>query len=197
MEELRALVRKWNLHHKRNFWRENPTKDDVVAALNRHIKRVKVVHDNIESKRAERREADRKRQAQNASGDGNFFLKAVLSSELNLRVEKNPSLSYQGCALPRLRQPHDSDFPVDAVETGLIYMSRWSHENPRNEVINEGTDGALVHADTKNESKTAPVSASEANLGGSGDASNSSHTMYAQEQFSLALLNMTMRDQVL
>lgn len=37
MEELRALVRKWNLHHKRNFWRENPTKvcvrDDVSYAL--------------------------------------------------------------------------------------------------------------------------------------------------------------------
>eukprot|EP00903_Cladosiphon_okamuranus_P011079 g10458.t1 len=67
MEELRALVRKWNLHHKRNFWRENPTKDDVVAALNRHIKHMKLVHDHIENKKAERREADRKRQqVQNA-----------------------------------------------------------------------------------------------------------------------------------
>jgi hypothetical protein len=27
MEELKELVRKWNLHQERNFWRHNTTKD--------------------------------------------------------------------------------------------------------------------------------------------------------------------------
>jgi hypothetical protein len=36
-EELRALVRRWNLHHERHFWRNHPTKDDVVSALTRCV----------------------------------------------------------------------------------------------------------------------------------------------------------------
>ena len=33
MEELKGLVRKWKLHHERNFWRNHQNKDDVVNAL--------------------------------------------------------------------------------------------------------------------------------------------------------------------
>lgn len=41
MEELKQLVRKWKLHHERNFWRNHPTREDVVLALTKHLRKVK------------------------------------------------------------------------------------------------------------------------------------------------------------
>jgi hypothetical protein len=36
MNELKALVRKWKLHHRRNFWANHRTRDEVVFALYEH-----------------------------------------------------------------------------------------------------------------------------------------------------------------
>lgn len=202
MEELRALVRKWNLHHKRHFWRENPTKDDVVAALNRHIKHMKLVHDHIENKKAERREADRKRQVQNSSGEG------VNPQRKTTSVKKRPPLEStsdtclysEGVALPRLSRPSESILPSDSVETGIIYMSRWGQDNvkgdePTNaradsktQEIIERKSTSPQHAELKDE-----YSSSEGLQGSTKDTTNK---LQAQQKCCLALLNMTMRDQV-
>ena len=33
IEELKDLVKHWNLHRQRGFWRDHPEKDDLVRAL--------------------------------------------------------------------------------------------------------------------------------------------------------------------
>ena len=38
MEQLKGLVRKWKLHHERNFWRNHPSTEDVVNACHKHLK---------------------------------------------------------------------------------------------------------------------------------------------------------------
>ena len=38
MDELKLLVRQWNMHHERNFWRNHPDKDGVVMALYKRLK---------------------------------------------------------------------------------------------------------------------------------------------------------------
>lgn len=198
MEELRALVRKWNLHHKRNFWRENPTKDDVVAALNRHIKHMKLINDNIENKKAERREADRKRQVQNTPGDGSSRLRVTSPPRRCTQVGGASSLSYQGFTLPCLGRPADLDMPVDSVENGLIYMSRWGQESTRaDDHTNRGMEQVLTTADVESE-RTRPLcfGSRQESVSELRDSSNIARKMKAQQKCSLALLNMTMRDQV-
>ena len=41
MEQLKGLVRKWKLHHERNFWRNHPSTEDVVNACHKHLKEKK------------------------------------------------------------------------------------------------------------------------------------------------------------
>ena len=41
IEELKLLVRRWNMHHERNFWRNHPDKDSVVMALYQKMKQRK------------------------------------------------------------------------------------------------------------------------------------------------------------
>ncbi|GMH76078.1 hypothetical protein TrST_g9441 [Triparma strigata] len=41
IEELKLLVRRWNMHHERNFWRNHPDKDSVVMALYQKMKQKK------------------------------------------------------------------------------------------------------------------------------------------------------------
>jgi len=43
MEELKLLVRQWNMHHERNFWRNHPDKDSVVMALYKKLKELKAI----------------------------------------------------------------------------------------------------------------------------------------------------------
>jgi len=38
MDELKLLVRQWNMHHERNFWRNHPDRDAVVMALYQKLK---------------------------------------------------------------------------------------------------------------------------------------------------------------
>lgn len=203
MEELRALVRKWNLHHKRNFWRENPAKDDVVAALNRHIKHMKLVHDHIENKKAERREADRKRQVQNTSGEGVSAPRKTtpLNSRPPLESASDTCLYSDGVALPRLDRPSDAALPSDSVETGIIYMSRWRQENAKGD--ESTTDKAENNALQANlESRSASPQRVEAEDDHDddelqGSKRDNANKMQAQQKCCLALLNMTMRDQVI
>lgn len=201
MEELRALVRKWNLHHKRNFWRENPSKDDVVAALNRHIRHMKVVHDNIENKKAERREADRKRQVQNTAGEGsNPPRMTSLKVRPPLENVSDTCLYSEGVPLRGLPRQVDAVSPADYVETGIIYMSRWGQEGNNNgeEPTSGRTDQAAIREDIGRRS-ISPRLAETRDDRNSGDLLGSKNTaskMQAQRKCSLALLNMTMRDQV-
>lgn len=201
MEELRALVRKWNLHHKRNFWRENPSKDDVVAALNRHIRHMKVVHDNIENKKAERREADRKRQVQNTAGEGNNPPRmASLKVRPPLENVSDTCLYSEGVPLRGLPRRVDAVSPADYVETGIIYMSRWGQEGTNNgdEPTSGRTDQAAIREDFGRRS-ISPRLAETRDDRNSGDLLGSKNTaskMQAQRKCSLALLNMSMRDQV-
>ncbi len=203
MEELRALVRKWNLHHKRNFWRENPTKDDVVAALNRHIKHKKLVHDHIENKKAERREADRKRQVHNSNGEGVNLPRKTTSVKRRPPLENasDTCLYSEGVALPRLSRPSESVLPSDSVETGIIYMSRWGQDNAK------GDESTGAKADNKAqeiiERKSASPQHAEHNQddfssaeGLQGSKKDTTNKLHAQQKCCLALLNMTMRDQV-
>lgn len=200
MEELRALVRKWNLHHKRNFWRENPTKDDVVAALNQHIKHMKVVHDNIEHKKAERREADRKRQVQHTAGEGISPSRTVTSSKRKPPLENTSEtcLYRDGLPLHRLDWPADAGFPTDSIETGMIYMSRWGHENAKGDESIQRVENVALQEDLAGNS-TPPRHSETAGDDGDNDlrgAKNNASKMQAQQKCSVALVNMTMRDQV-
>lgn len=202
MEELRALVRKWNLHHKRNFWRENPTKDDVVAALNRHIKHMKLVHDHIENKKAERREADRKRQVQNASGEGVSLPRKTTSLKRRPPLESasDTCLYSEGVALPRLDNPSDTALPSDSVETGIIYMSRWGQDNAKgDELMDALTENNALQEPL--ERRSSPPQRTEAEDDGDdcslqGSTKDDTNKLQAQQKCCLALLNMTMRDQV-
>lgn len=200
MEELRALVRKWNLHHKRNFWRENPTKDDVVAALNQHVKHMEVVHDNIETKKAERREADRKRQMQIATGEVACLPRVVTSTSQTPQMGSTSDtfLYRQGVALPRLERPADSELPADSIETGIIYMSRWGQDNARtDDSARTGTEVVAFNADVEGERAVpAQYDIKEDDADESCDANDAASNIQAQQKCSLALLNMTMRDQV-
>lgn len=202
MEELRALVRKWNLHHKRNFWRENSTKDDVVAALNRHIKHIKVVHENIENKKAERREADRKRQVQNTTGESDSIPRTMASLKRRPPLESasDTCLYREGVALHRLERPVDAGLPTDSVENGIIYMSRWGQENSKS-IESTSDEAEKVGLLEDFERGSAPPQSIETDeeydtddmLGPKDDANK----MQAQQKCCLALLNMTMRDQVI
>lgn len=202
MEELRALVRKWNLHHKRNFWRENPTKDDVVAALNRQIKHMKLVHDHIENKKAERREADRKRQVQNASGEGVSPPRktASLKRRPPLESTSDTCLYSEGVALPRLDNPSDTVLPSDSVETGIIYMSRWRQDNAKSGELTDAKieSNALPEPLERRSASPRRTEAEEDCDDGSpqGSGKDNTNKMQAQQKCCLALLNMTMRDQV-
>ncbi|CAB1104642.1 unnamed protein product [Ectocarpus sp. CCAP 1310/34] len=201
MEELRALVRKWNLHHKRNFWRENPTKDDVVAALNHHIKHMKLVHDHIENKKAERREADRKRQVQNAIGEGVSSSKTAncMKKRPPLETSSDTCLYNEGVALPRLDRPADVSLRPDSIESGIIYMSRWRQDNGKGDKLasDKGEQDALQE---KLERMSVSPQHDEAKDDGDVDdlqaAKDDMNKMQAQRKCCLALVNMTMRDQM-
>lgn len=203
MEELRALVRKWNLHHKRNFWRENPTKDDVVAALNRHIKHMKLVHDHIENKKAERREADRKRQVQTTSGESVSHPSNTGSLKRRPLLENTSDtcLYSGGVALPRLERPADATLPAGSVETGIIYMSRWRQDDSKGEI----STSVKAEDDTFQENLERSISSPRwveaeddpADDDGAQVSKETTNKMHAQEKCCLALLNMTMRDQVI
>lgn len=201
MEELRALVRKWNLHHKRNFWRENSTKDDVVAALNRHIKHMKMVHDNIETKKAERREADRKRQVQNASGEGVSPPRTLASLKQRPPLESisDTCLYRDGVALHRLDRRADAGVPTDSVETGIIYMSRWGQENAKSDASRtDDAEKVALQVDLERDDAS-PHDIATNCKGDANELQSSKHDAnkkQAQQKCSLALLNMTMRDQV-
>lgn len=202
MEELRALVRKWNLHHKRNFWRENPTKDDVVAALNRHIKHMKVVHDNIENKKAERREADRKRQVNNTAGESVSPPRTIPSLKRPPPVEstRDTFLYREGVALHHLDRSADTSLPADSIQTGIIYMSRWGQESGKGDDA-VGVEAEKVALQEDLEGGSASPQHLETNDDDDGDdlkiSKDNANKIQAQQKCSLALLNMTTRDQVL
>ncbi|CAM9466039.1 unnamed protein product [Scytosiphon promiscuus] len=202
MEELRALVRKWNLHHKRNFWRENPTKDDVVAALNRHIKHMKLVHDHMENKKAERREADKKRQVQNTSGEyiSHPSNAESLKRRPQLESTSDTCLYSGGVALPQLGRPADATLPPDSVEAGIIYMSRWRQKDFKGENAASEKAETDIFQEHIERSIASPRWVEAEDDGADDDgmqvSKDSTNKMHAQEKCCLALLNMTMRDQM-
>ena len=63
MEELKGLVRKWKLHHERNFWRNHTSKDDVVNALHAYMRERRRLEDL-------KREIAAKREAMTRAGTG-------------------------------------------------------------------------------------------------------------------------------
>ena len=63
MEELKGLVRKWKLHHERNFWRNHTSKDDVVNALHAYMRERRRLEDL-------KREIAAKREAMTQAGKG-------------------------------------------------------------------------------------------------------------------------------
>lgn len=201
MEELRALVRKWNLHHKRNFWRENPTKDDVVAALNRHIKHVKLVHDNIESKKAERREADKKRQVPSAPGEAFRHSGTVptLKRVAPLTVTTNACFRREGVIVRELNRLADADLPRDSVESGIIYMSRWGRESTKDDHLTRAEEKDTVERDALEQRSPSPETSetddNTASVRGRAFM-NDATKMQAQQKCCSALMNMTLRDQV-
>lgn len=205
MEELRALVRKWNLHHKRNFWRENPTKDDVVVTLHRHIKHMKVVSDSIESKKAERREADRKRYLPKTTRESDGPPWTLTSSKCK-PPKTNTSgtcLYHEGCALRSLNETTHPCLPTDSVDNGIIYMSRWGKQNSN---INIKNDGPLNHEventslpDNLEGKQASPQNLDKGDINNDVDVRDSksrTYKMHLEQKSCLALLNMTMRDQV-
>lgn len=201
MEELRALVRKWNLHHKRNFWRENSTKDDVVNALNRHIRHMKVVSDSIESKKAERREAYRKRHLPNTirESDGPPW---TLTSSKCTPPKTNISgtcLYREGYALRSLNESAHSGLPTDSVDNGIIYMSRWGQQNIKNEgSLSHGVENTSLQENLEGK-RASPQNLEKGdnnNFTDVRDCKSRTYKMYLEQKSCLALLNMTMRDQV-
>lgn len=156
---------------------------------------MKVVHQNMEDKKAERREADRKRLVQSAFGEGQYPQRVASRTE----GPSNTFLYHQGVALPRLARPVSAELPVDSIETGIIYMSRWAQDNTKiDDITSEGTENLASKADLEDKN-TAPEPLEEGDgrdVGGSRDESNAKK-IQAQQKCSLALLNMTMRDQVL
>lgn len=156
----------------------------------------------MENKKAERRQADRKRQAQSASGESPSQQR-VTTTALK-RVPPTASAFdtcryHHGSALLQLDQLADDELPSDSVETGLIYMSRWGHES--------ATHDDATSDRTKNDASKARLEDKGAAHGRlkaqdvDGDKANDgvarASRMQAQQKCSLALLNMTMRDQVL
>lgn len=163
---------------------------------------MKVVHENMENKKAERREADRKRQVQSASGEGHCPQRVTttpLKRASRTESASDTFLYHQGIALPRLARPFNADLPVDSVETGIIYMSRWGQDNAKNDdATSQGSEKVASRADLEDKN-AAPEPLEEGDYhdaGGSRDEINA-NKMQAQQKCSLALLNMTMRDQVI
>lgn len=160
------------------------------------------MHENLENKKAERREADRKRQVQSASGDGQCSQRVVRTPWKRASRPESASDTYlyrQGVALPRLGRPVSADLPVDSIESGIIYMSRWCQDNAKHDdTTSVGTDNVASRADLGENHATSELL--EARDSHDGDGSRDeigTNKMQAQQKCSLALLNMTMRDQVL
>lgn len=197
MEELRALVRKWKLHHQRHFWRENATKDDVVAALNRHIKRVKHMHDDLEHKRAEK-EAGRKRQTQTTAGESGFRSRILSCPKYRLPSDGALGTRYQALALPHLTRSFEANPTVDSIETGLVYMSRWGQEKSRiQEQICNNFDEPVETETAKSEDATPRrLGSDKGDEDDCEDLKDRVDRTHAQQRCSMALLNMSMRDQV-
>ena len=73
MEELKGLVRKWKLHHERNFWRNHQSKDEVVNALHRHLRNRKAQREKLARLRDEKaRLSGKDRNLSLETGDGYF-----------------------------------------------------------------------------------------------------------------------------
>ena len=69
MEELKGLVRKWKLHHERNFWRNHQSKDQVVNALHAHMRERRRL-DELKKEIAEKRILLTQQQHGGAHGPG-------------------------------------------------------------------------------------------------------------------------------
>lgn len=160
------------------------------------------MHENLENKKAERREADRKRQVQSASGDGQCAQRAVTTPWKRASRTESASDTYlyrQGVALPRLGRPVSADLPIDSIETGIIYMSRWCQDNAKHDdATSVGTENVASRAGLGDNHATAELLEARDSHDGDGSRDEvSANKMQAQQKCSLALLNMTMRDQVL
>lgn len=202
MEELRALVRRWNLHHKRNFWRENPTKDDVVTALHRQIKHMKVVSDSIESKKAERREADRKWHLPKTTRESDGPPWTLTSSKCKPTKTNTSStcLYHESCALRSLNEPAHPGLSTDSVDNGIIYMSRWGQQNIKNEgSLSREVENTSLPENLKGK-RASPQNLekrySNNVITDVRDCKSRTYKMHLEQKSCLALLNMTMRDQV-
>ena len=69
MEELKGLVRKWKLHHERNFWRNHTSKDDVVNALHAYMRERRRLEDLKREIAAKREAMSAQRAGQARGGD--------------------------------------------------------------------------------------------------------------------------------
>ncbi|CAM9314083.1 unnamed protein product, partial [Discosporangium mesarthrocarpum] len=198
MEELRALVRKWNLHHKRHFWRNHPVKDDVVGALNKHIKHMKLMHENVESKKAEKREADRKKYGQtNFEQGGNRNLSSRGRAMLFKSMEVDQLNQDEGVSYEQEKTNTAGGIREEPVETGIIYMSRWGQGKARANALRGGCAGTDLPNEEVMFKPEMPMSSDLVSTGFDEESKRpNENKIRAQKKCSSALLNMTMRDQM-
>lgn len=201
MEELRSLVRKWNLHHKRHFWRENPTKDDIVTALIRHIFLVKKAHTYIEKKRLVSAGIRGKRTPQHyiggpiAPGSPATSAKRVFPFGTCAVGDLLP----QGeGALPRIRPTTSSHTSDTSHEARIVYMSRWRQDGLYDDEIprTDAVDPAWFDHDQHVSCPESNHGVMSKSLETSEDRKEDEHKLQAQLKCALAFLNMTMRHQV-
>ncbi|CAM9171462.1 unnamed protein product, partial [Choristocarpus tenellus] len=195
MEELRALVRRWNLHHRRHFWRNHYAKDDVVGALNKHVKDMKTKQDNVESKKAKKRVADRRRHGQNSYGETWDPAKSSLKrADAHIkRIREDNRIEQQREEQERL-VPQTIEEPI---ETGIIYKSRWGQGKAtasplQGDPLEKGNCNEQVGS---NNDVSQPFEIGNKNMH-EATAEPNSGKIHAQRNCSSALLNMTLRNQM-
>lgn len=118
MFELKALVRKWNLHHQRNFWANHRTKDDVVLALFEHKQAV-------DARNAKARQLKRERLARGSSMSKLDREKIKAS----VGIHKTPDERQTGLAMD-IFGTESADFFM-TTEDNMLTRSRGVGERPR------------------------------------------------------------------
>eukprot|EP00636_Phaeomonas_parva_P015472 CAMPEP_0118862120 /NCGR_PEP_ID=MMETSP1163-20130328/7435_1 /TAXON_ID=124430 /ORGANISM="Phaeomonas parva, Strain CCMP2877" /LENGTH=351 /DNA_ID=CAMNT_0006795993 /DNA_START=53 /DNA_END=1105 /DNA_ORIENTATION=- len=219
MEELKHLVRIWKLHHERNFWRNHPTREDVVMALTRHLKSVHALQRERREHHGsmtleERLEEGAKANKPNANGDGNGKDDEKTVSTHESSREYLESVYWGREAewtvtevQTSLRRKFGSDGPLGRDlfsnhhagimdQDGMIYLSRMSERETPGLL---GTRGA--HTEKESAEDEAKHQAEEflAQHGEDDDGSQAEKStegdpkLMARRKCSVALLNMTLR----
>ncbi|CAM9301732.1 unnamed protein product [Chrysoparadoxa australica] len=203
MEELRALVRKWNLHHERHFWRNHNSKDDVVMALIRHIKKEQVQQDSAVKQKAKREEEKRRQYGAPFGGSTAWNGMSSILHPIELDycdAGKENILIPIDIALRGDRKPKDPDFGEGMVIMSRRAMGETGGEGPlllplrlnKKHTRGKGEDRESNEVQAFGESAAQHLD----ELDGSLTSSTRQGKLRAQQKCSLAMLNMTQRDQM-